>query len=130
MLEGLADVLAEERMMATIAPAGNSISLTSARSSHVKPGAMVPVRRTRRLSREAGRAVEMLGHAIDYLTDEFALDCMSAGKGSLPGPNPRVAAIELLMASNREIYLSCPEVLPLPERLHSMLRSLLPSRTA
>ncbi len=116
--------------MATIAPAGNSISISSGRKTHVKPGAIVPVRRSRRLSPEAGKAIEKLGHAIDYLTDEFALDCMSAGSRTLSCPNPRIAAIEMLMACNREIYLSSPEVLPLPERLHSMLRSLLPSRTA
>jgi hypothetical protein len=75
------------------------------------------------MSPEAGRAVEMLGHAIEYLTDEFALECVSASERRNSGPNPRMAAIELLMASNREIYLSCPEAPSFSERFSRTIRS-------
>ena len=110
--------------MATVATASSSISIPRAHNHRVKPGAMVPMRRARRVSREAGRAIEMLGHAIDYLADEFALECMSPSERRNSGPNPRMAAIELLMASNREIYLSCPEVPPFPERFSRTIRTL------
>jgi len=109
--------------MATVATASSSISISRPHNPRVKPGAMVPMRRVRQMSRQNGRAIEMLGHAIDYLADEFALECMTVSDRRNPGPNARMAAIELLMASNREIYLSCPEVLTFSERLSRKIRS-------
>jgi hypothetical protein len=76
--------------------------------------------RRRRISREAGRAIEMLGHAIEYLADEFALECMSS-KGSTAGRHPQVEAIELLMARNREVYFACPELPTMARRLKGWL---------
>jgi hypothetical protein len=69
-----------------------------------------------------GRAIEMLGHAIDYLADEFALDCMQEKGQRVAGVHPRMAAIALLMERNREIYFSCPEVPTTRERLKRWLR--------
>lgn len=70
-----------------------------------------------------GRAIEMLGHAIEYLADEFALECRS--RLEMPaGKHGRVAAIELLMARSREIYLNCPAEPTLGERLRVFLRLL------
>ena len=63
----------------------------------------------------------MLGHAIDYLADDFALECLSQEVRVETGLHPRVAAIELLKALNREIYLSCPQVPTWSERLRSWL---------
>jgi hypothetical protein len=110
--------------MSTVATPSASISISRTLTHHVKPGAIVPMRRVRRMSREDGRAIEMLGHAIDYLADEFALECVSVRERGKTGPNARVAAIELLMASNREIYLSCPEVPSFSERFSRTIRSL------
>ena len=100
--------------MATSLPNSNLISLTEGSR------AAVPARTKaapRMLSPEAGRAVEMLGHAIEYLSDEFALNCMDRILGTEPGLHPRLRAIELLKARNREIYLSCPEAPTIKERL-------------
>lgn len=58
------------------------------------------VRQQGRISREAARALEILGHAIDYLMGEF----LDAG-GSFRGNEPQLQAIRLLMALNRQIYL-------------------------
>jgi len=80
------------------------------------------VRRARRISPEAGRGLEILGHAIEYLADEFSLECMTRGEEIHSGRNPRIAAIEMLKRLNREVYFSCPEVPTLGERLRSMLR--------
>jgi hypothetical protein len=96
--------------------------------------------RRRRMTPEAGRAIEMLGHAIEYLGDEFALDCMTRPKqaetpstanainsvnslNSLNSIDPRIVAIHLLMARNREIYLNCPEVPSLGERVRALFHS-------
>ncbi|MGB0065408.1 MAG: hypothetical protein WBP85_13250 [Terracidiphilus sp.] len=70
--------------------------------------------RRRRISPEAGRAIEILGHAIEYLTDEF----VHAG-GSFSGPDPQVEAVELLMSLNRKIYFECPEVTGFADRLRA-----------
>ncbi len=89
-------------------------------SAPVRPSGRGVLRR-RRISPEAGHALEILGHAIEYLTDEF----VHAG-GSLSASDGQVEAVQLLMAVNRQIYFACPEVPTLGERW----RSLLQPRTA
>jgi len=74
------------------------------------------VQRRRRISPEAGRGLEILGHAIEYLADEYIYE---GGKFNLA--DPRVQAVLLLMERNREIYFSCPEVPGLGERLRAWL---------
>lgn len=74
--------------------------------------------RRRRISPEAGHALEILGHAIEYLTDEF----VCAG-GSVCARNAQVEAVQLLMRLNREIYLGCPEVPTLGDRFRALLHS-------
>jgi hypothetical protein len=64
----------------------------------------------RRLSAEGGRALEILGHAIEYLADEYAADL--ADKGPLGSADPRVAAIQILKERNRALYYSGTEVQP------------------
>jgi hypothetical protein len=73
--------------------------------------------RRRRISPEAGRALEILGHAIEYLTDEFVY----AG-GSFSAQDPQVEAVQLLMGLNRKIYFECPEVPSIGDRFRSMMR--------
>ena len=107
--------------MATQAAGDRLIPLSGAQNASGLPQAATSQRRPRKLSPEAGRGIEILGHAIDYLTDEFALDCVVGEVWSEPGPgselHPRLAAIELLKMLNREIYFSCPEIPTLAERL-------------
>ncbi len=76
-----------------------------------------PVVRRRRISPRDGRALEILGHAIEYLTDEFVHE-----GGSLAPGNPQVQAIQLLMALNRQVYLDCPPVPSFGERCRALLR--------
>ena len=73
--------------------------------------------RRRRISPEAGRALEILGHAIEYLTDEF----VHAG-GAFSAHDPQVQAVQLLMGLNREIYFNCPEVPSFVERFRAWMR--------
>ncbi len=77
----------------------------------------------RRLSQEGGRALEILGHAIEYLADEYANDL--ADKGPLGSADPRVAAIQILKGLNRSIYYSGTQAEP---ALGRMKRWLLGSR--
>jgi hypothetical protein len=78
------------------------------------------IKRRRSISPQDGCALEMLGHAIEYLTDEFVHE-----GGSLCHHDPRLDAIQLLMARNREIYLACPVVLSLPERFRDFIQPIL-----
>jgi hypothetical protein len=75
-----------------------------------------PVNRRRRISPQAGHALEILGHAIEYLTDEFVHE-----GGTFSPNNAQLQAVQLLMAVNRQVYFECPEVPPLGKRILSML---------
>lgn len=68
----------------------------------------------RRISPEAGHALEILGHAIEYLADEFVYE-----GGSVHAGEPRLDAIQLLMALNRQVYFACPVVPGLGDRLRN-----------
>ena len=72
------------------------------------------VSRRRRISEQAGRALEILGHAIEYLSDEFLVEEDDAPSAWRCG---RFEATQLLMAANRRIYLECPELPTLKERI-------------
>jgi hypothetical protein len=71
----------------------------------------------RQISPRAGHALEILGHAIEYLCDEYVHETGTA----FHARDPRLEAIQLLMARNREIYFACPEVPTLSQRIHSWL---------
>jgi hypothetical protein len=73
--------------------------------------------RRRHITPQAGRALEILGHAIEYLADEFVEQgcSFSADKGKLD-------AVQLLMTLNRRVYFECPEVPSVGERLRAFLR--------
>ncbi len=109
--------------MATIMTNNNLIPIAAIPSlaRGARPAIAASTFRRRRIDTETGRAIEMLGHAIEYLADEFALDCMSQRVGNVGAPHPQIAAIELLMARNREVYFACPEVPTVGERLRSLL---------
>jgi len=72
----------------------------------------------RRITPEAGHALEILGHAIEYLTDEFVHD-----GGDFSARNGQIQAVQLLMALNRQVYFECPEAPTLGERFRHFLCS-------
>ena len=89
--------------------------------SQLEIDSRLSVPRRRRLSPEQGRAIEMLGHAIEYLGDELALECVSLGLRETSGIHPQIAAIQILKERNREVYLICPEILSMRERVRSWM---------
>jgi hypothetical protein len=101
----------EDKNMATTTSTGLPI-LVSARA--------VPRVQTRsgrrRITPQAGRALEILGHAIEYLTDEFVQQ-----DGMVSSKNERLEAVQMLMALNRQVYYECPEVLSFGERCRALL---------
>jgi|ERR1035437_409343 hypothetical protein len=89
---------------------------TQVLASHIATVRPTPNRR-RRIDPQAGRALEKLGHAIEYLTDEF----VHQGR-SISAKDPQLEAVKLLMALNRKVYFECPEVPTFAERWRSLLR--------
>jgi hypothetical protein len=71
----------------------------------------------RRNTPRAGHALEILGHAIEYLTDEFLYENTNISVNS-----SQLEAVQLLMALNRAVYYECPEVPSFSERWRSILR--------
>jgi len=85
------------------------------------PAVTAPSRR-REITAEAGHGLEILGHAIEYLVDEHALESFNQGDWTSNPKHPRMEAIELLMACNREVYFSCPIVPTFGQRVRSLLK--------
>ena len=72
----------------------------------------------RRIDPRAGHALEILGHAIDYLVDEYRNEGMP-----ISSSKAQEEAVKLLMAFNRQVYFECPFVPTLSERFRSFLRA-------
>jgi hypothetical protein len=98
--------------MATSTTTGFSIPASASIANHVS----VPRVRRRRISPRAGHALEILGHAIEYLTDELVQE-----NPSFLANNAQLEAVQLLMALNRQVYFECPELPGLSERFRSLL---------
>lgn len=76
--------------------------------------------RLRRRDFRVGRALEILAHAIEYLSDEsYYHGC------SVLDRRAELDAIEMLMARNREIYLSYRVISTFGERFRKFMRSAL-----
>jgi hypothetical protein len=108
--------------MATSIAGGRLASIPATERALLGPRAAAGIRRRRKTTPEAGQAIEMLGHAIEYLADEFSLECMNRQENVAAGMHPRVVAIEILKKCNREVYLSCPEVPTCGEWMESWFR--------
>jgi len=100
--------------MATSTTIGFPVSL----SASVAPASESTRRRRRRIDPQAGRALEILGHSIEYLADEYLNSCSSGYR-----VNPQLEAVQLLMALNRQIYFECPEIPTVRERVQSFLHA-------
>lgn len=80
--------------------------------------------RRRRVSPQAGRALEILGHAIDYLIDEHLGGVYVAGQLS---SDPVLEAVQMLIELNRDVYFSCPVIPSWSERFQTWLNQLAPN---
>ena len=74
---------------------------------------------SRRIPPEAGFALELLSHAIEYLADEYMHQTRLLP--SVHSADPRMEAMRLLMAANRDVYYACPLKEPLFERMRRWL---------
>jgi hypothetical protein len=99
-------------------PSPRELNMESAGSPELAMASR-PVRR--RIDQDSGRALEIIGHAIEYLTDEYVHEFAHHERSSFSAHDGRLQAIQLLMAANREIYFQCPEVEDLMTRVLSIL---------
>ena len=72
----------------------------------------------RRVTPSAGRALELLGHAIEYLNDEAAKQCFGQHL-----EQSQLDAIQILKSLNRIVYFECPTRQTLGGRLRKMLHA-------
>jgi hypothetical protein len=99
--------------MATLSTTGFTVPATT----HPAVAGQLARRHRRQITPQAGKALEKLGHAIEYLTDEF----VQSG-APFSASNSQLEAVQLLMAINRRVYFECPEVPTLGERLRNLLQ--------
>jgi hypothetical protein len=85
-------------------------------SAQVVPITSVHSNRRRRITSEAGHALETLSHALEYLTDEY----MRKGR-TFSAKDEQLEAVQILMALNRQVYFECPEVPTFVERWRALL---------
>ncbi len=98
-----------------------STSTTAFSTPHLAPVVTLDEARghtKRQIGVEAGHALEILGHAIEYLTDEYVHE-----GGQFSAHDGQLEAVQLLMAMNREIYFSCPQIPTFGERLRAFFHS-------
>jgi hypothetical protein len=77
---------------------------------------VVRERTNRRITPQAGRALELLAHAIEYLTSENVDTDLT-----FSARNEQLQAVKLLMALNRQVYFECPEVPSFSERCRALV---------
>ena len=70
----------------------------------------------RRISPHSARALETLGHAIEYLSDVLA-----DSDGEISDHAGEVEAIRILMALNSKVYSECPITHSLADRFFSLI---------
>jgi len=99
--------------MAATTTTGFAIPFATAPALHT---ASLHVNHRRRITQDAGRALEILAHAIEYLTDEFVQD-----ERALTVKSEQLQAVQTLMALNRQVYFECPELPTLGERCRALL---------
>jgi hypothetical protein len=73
----------------------------------------------RRASVQQGRALEILGHSVEYLVDSrmFMID--------QPSTRADAEAVQILMRLSREVFSDCTEVAPPARRLRLWINSRL-----
>lgn len=94
----------------------NGSEMALVRSSRVQPAPR------RRGSAQQGRALETLGHAVEYLVDSrmFLVERSSA--------KAEQEAVQILMRMSRSVFSECPEVVTLWMRMGQFCRKSLKRR--
>jgi hypothetical protein len=94
-----------------------AIDLGIGRTADCTPLDEASQQRRRQITPGSGRALEILGHAIEYLTDQYVHE-----RERFSADDPEVEAIQLLMSLNRQVYYECPVIPTFAERFRVFLR--------
>ena len=78
-----------------------------------QPPAPDPAPLRRRTTPQQGRALEILGHAIEYLVDSRLFDQWQTPADA--------AAVHLLMERSRAVFADCAEIVPWHQRVQQAL---------
>ncbi len=77
------------------------------------------VQMKRRPTPEQGRALEVIGHAIEYLIDFYIVVYSEYGSRA------DTEAVQILVKLSMEVYEECAEVVPLHQRVRGWIRGYL-----
>jgi hypothetical protein len=102
-----------------MATTAHQFSMVQANAQSI-PVTGIRTNRRRKLSPQAGHALEKLGHAIEYLTDEYTHQ-----GGQMLATDAPMQAVQLLMSLNRQVYMECPIVPSFGERCRSLVHACL-----
>ena len=98
----------------------------SNQSSSISPASAARPRGPRRhISRESGRVIEVLAHAIEYLCDEAVHN-----GGTMSAGDPQLEAVQLVMSLQRAVYLECPPVVSVWSRIRAYFVNTLTAKPA
>jgi hypothetical protein len=89
----------------------------------------------RRPTKPRGRALEILGHAIEYLVDQQLHSASESESESETGPpkfpsHPDATAIQILMRLSREVFAQCTEAASTGPSVRQRLLRLFPTANA
>jgi hypothetical protein len=101
--------------------AGTSVYFAS--SAPAAPSVSAHIAR-RSISPKSARALLVLSHAIEYLTDDFVQE-----DSSLSAMKPCMDAVRILMELNRQVYSECPEVPSFDERCRGFVSAMLRTKS-
>jgi hypothetical protein len=96
-------------------PRPASHRVASARSTPTLSAAAV----CRQTGKKEGMALEVLGHAVEYLIDSRMF------LTSMPYTRSEEEAVQLLMGCSRRVFEGCPEIVPMKARVSRWVRGLM-----
>jgi len=97
--------------MAVIMTRNSYVPASAAECSTVRPQT-----RNRRISQQTGWALDVLGHAIDYLATDLV-----DHNPSYSADDAQLEAVQLLISLKRQVYLECPETHSMGERFREIM---------
>jgi hypothetical protein len=99
-------------------------SVSLVKPFHTGSGFLPQTAVRRRITPEAGRGLEKLAHALEYLANEFARDGYNVAVNF-----GRLQAMELLASLNRQLYFSCEVQTTFTERVLAFVHHFSTSST-
>lgn len=104
----------------TASPASHALLHFPGNGQTVPAGEITAITVRRRANRQQGRALEIVGHAIEYLVDSRLF--ITSGLDE----RAEQQAIQSLMRASRAVFVECAEVVPLRSQVRLWIERRLP----